>query len=486
MFYVRYPTCLLCLLIASKVVAADLSVDINDAACDDVTGNPFCSISAALSASVNADVITVNPGTYNENISFSGKFVTLKSAMGPELTEINGNGAKTVVIGPGGHIEGFKITGGVSDFGAGMEVFGAGAVIKANIFDGNVQTAGGYGAGIGGNAASATIDSNIFRFHTCDSQFLSGVVSFVNTSAPLIVNNLFINNSCRGINMTLPTSASPKVYNNTFVGNPTGIYIDRRVMTDSHEYRNNIVYNNVIGIEVNFGTESNNPVFENNLVFGNQTDYSGINDQTGLNGNLSLDPVFADPTNNDYRLLSTSPGIDAGVIQVLPFTDILSNPRVVDGDNNLSTETDIGAYEAQPPIANAGDDLVVSVLSDVSLDASSSSDADGVISSYSWSQTDGIAVNLVNADTQTPVFTAPDEATTLAFELTVTDELGYVTTDKISIQVTDLQRVSNSPGNGGGGAMGVYSMLLLFLLSVARVWRRPLNKLLGRREIKEI
>ena len=55
-----------------------------------------------------------------------------------------------------------------------------------------------------------------------------------------------------------------------------------------------------------------------NDVFDNGTDYSGIVDPTGLNGNISAAPLFVDVTddgdlsNDDWGFASGSPCIDAG------------------------------------------------------------------------------------------------------------------------------------------------------------------------------
>lgn len=49
-------------------------------------------------------------------------------------------------------------------------------------------------------------------------------------------------------------------------------------------YRNNILVDNTVGLEVVFGTEAENPVWQNNLVFGNGTDYAGILSQVGTGG----------------------------------------------------------------------------------------------------------------------------------------------------------------------------------------------------------
>lgn len=79
----------------------------------------------------------------------------------------------------------------------------------------------------------------------------------------------------------------------------------------------------------------------------------------------------------------------------------------------------------QPPTANAGAPQNVAKGAKVTLDGSSSSDSDGTIASYAWTQTAGIpVVTLANATTARPSFTAPAVATTLTFQLTVTDDMG--------------------------------------------------------------
>ena len=55
---------------------------------------------------------------------------------------------------------------------------------------------------------------------------------------------------------------------------------------------------------------------------------------------------------------------------------------------------------------------------------------------YSWQQTAGEAVELTNANTQSPSFTAPGQEQTLTFQLTVTDPYGLTATQTITILVT--------------------------------------------------
>ncbi|MCP4124218.1 MAG: hypothetical protein GY751_20930 [Bacteroidetes bacterium] len=94
------------------------------------------------------------------------------------------------------------------------------------------------------------------------------------------------------------------------------------------------------------------------------------------------------------------------------------------------------SYNNIPPTAEAGEwqetgcGIIVKLFG-------TATDADGTISSYSWKQTKGTAVNLEDSDTATPRFTSPvitvDE--TLEFTLTVTDDMGLIATDKVEIFV---------------------------------------------------
>jgi hypothetical protein len=146
--------------------------------------------------------------------------------------------------------------------------------------------------------------------------------------------------------MTLPSEAAPRVINNTIILNLVGIRVDRRIGTASQIHRNNIEVANTVGLQVDFGSEGENPVWQHNLVHANETDYSGLVDPTGTDGNLSADPQFVDVVAGDYRLEPGSPAIDAGALVLVPPTDFDGVPRSRDGNGDGVDVFDIGAFEA--------------------------------------------------------------------------------------------------------------------------------------------
>lgn len=90
------------------------------------------------------------------------------------------------------------------------------------------------------------------------------------------------------------------------------------------------------------------------------------------------------------------------------------------------------------PVARAGNDKVVHTndTAPVSLDGTASTDINGDVLSYSWSQTAGTGVSLTGANSATASFAIPEVTATetLTFSLSVSDGQ-YTTTDSVNVVV---------------------------------------------------
>jgi lysophospholipase L1-like esterase len=117
---------------------------------------------------------------------------------------------------------------------------------------------------------------------------------------------------------------------------------------------------------------------------------------------------------------------------------LLSFRLTVTDDQGASDTDDMGVLVRAvnaPPIANAGPDKFTPGQTLVTLDGTGSSDSDGSIASYTWTEIGGPTVTLNNADTATPSFTAPVSSAVLVFRLTVTDNEGASSNDEVTVNV---------------------------------------------------
>lgn len=89
------------------------------------------------------------------------------------------------------------------------------------------------------------------------------------------------------------------------------------------------------------------------------------------------------------------------------------------------------------PTASAGLDLSVAIGTSVTLDASASSDSDGTIDSYSWTQISGTAVTLNDSMSVMPTFDAPTVTvdTDLVFSVEVADNDAATASDTVTVTV---------------------------------------------------
>src|SRR4030095_14053864 len=110
------------------------------------------------------------------------------------------------------------------------------------------------------------------------------------------------------------------------------------------------------------------------------------------------------------------------------------------GQSSKAPVTVLITPKAEPPVANAGNNQTVSAGDTVTLDGSASTDSDGTITSYQWTQTSGTpTVSLSAPNAASTTFVAPQDIaanTTLAFELTVTDNSGQSSKAPVTVLIT--------------------------------------------------
>lgn len=131
---------LLSVVVLLLVVGIDVRADTFTV--DDDGPADFAAIQAAIDAAQDGDCITVEPGTYVENIDFLGKAITVQSSGGPDVTIIDGNQAGSVVTFASQEsldsiLEGFTITNGDSLSGGGVFIADAFATLIDNVIVGN-------------------------------------------------------------------------------------------------------------------------------------------------------------------------------------------------------------------------------------------------------------------------------------------------------------------------------------------------------------
>jgi hypothetical protein len=130
-------------------------------------------------------------------------------------------------------------------------------------------------------------------------------------------------------------------------------------------------------------------------------------------------------------------------------------PEVDNGGASLTFELTVSDHEGlqdseavivnvvktnHPPTAVAGGLQTVASDEIVSLDGTGSSDSDGYISGFRWTQVKGQAVFLSDPSSPNPSFSVPDSligCAVLEFELVVTDNLGLSSSDMALVNICD-------------------------------------------------
>lgn len=162
----------------------------------------FPTIQAAIAAATDGDTVLVGPGTYNEQIDFVRKNITVRSSAGRATTIIDGGGLGVVVkmdADPGETptLRGFTVRngGGSSSSDGGIDTSGGPALIEDNLITGNLAC--GEGAGITAAFSAATIRNNTIsgnRQSGCSGGVGGGGVSIRGAGTVQLLGNVIENN----------------------------------------------------------------------------------------------------------------------------------------------------------------------------------------------------------------------------------------------------------------------------------------------------
>jgi parallel beta-helix repeat protein len=272
-------------------------------------GRKYDHIRHAISDADAGDTIVVGPGVYYENISFTGKNLTLSSTNPSDPAVVAAtviNGGKLAVTFSSGEdancvLAGFTITGSET------AVYCSGA--SPTITNCRIEHNGSPGIELHNGSDPTITNCEIASNAGAGIELWAqrqGRVTIYNH--PTITNCIISTNGGHGISGGMPTIANCTIAANS----QCGISCLRPTVTDSLICHNS-AGSDIVQIESNFATVT----------------YSNVQGGWPGEDNIDADPLFADPNNGDYHLKSeagrwdpnsqtwvrddvTSPCIDAG------------------------------------------------------------------------------------------------------------------------------------------------------------------------------
>jgi hypothetical protein len=307
-----------------------------------ILGSPFVSIGGGVLIQNSSPTISGN--VIRNNVACGGGG-GIGSFFGSPL--IQGNVVR-------GNAQSNNCSGGIGGGGIGVIGFSSAQIID-NTITGNSWPGDGGGISLS-SAGTPNISGNFISGNIAGGE--GGGIFMVNHSDASITQNIITANSASqgaGLYWLVPLgNRGPLLLNNTIANNDSqqGSGVFAGGFDFETELINNIIVGKV-GQTTVFCANPNDPVppvFRFNDVLASQgSNYGGIcQDQTGINGNISTDPLFIDGTNANFRLQSNSPVIDAGdnYAPSLPATDFEGKERIVDGNTDTLSVVDMGAYEA--------------------------------------------------------------------------------------------------------------------------------------------
>ena len=288
-------------------------LDIRQSAATIAVPGTYTTIGAALAVSVAGDTVTVEAGTYVEDLTVPGG-VILQGA-GIDQTYIQGQ--ITVAGGEAGLVS-FNLVGP----GAAANTIGIDVPTGNGLEAVSMRISGWWQAvRLDAGAAPAGGIPRLDRLIVQNNGY--GIV--VQSGDAEITNNYLAYNVRSGAYTW--DNASAQIVNNTVFGNAFGgNTVDRDAaislgQNGASTVRNNIVTSNLFGVQC----DSCGVTQDYNNVWGNTTNWAG--DASQGSWDLNIDPVFVNVAGGNLRLLETSPMIDAGSTVGAPTNDFDGLPR---------------------------------------------------------------------------------------------------------------------------------------------------------------
>jgi parallel beta-helix repeat protein len=360
-------------------------------------------------------------------------------------------------------------SGGVG--GGGIAVVGA---ASAQILNNTVSNNSWYSSSGGGitlfAAGTPTIQNNIVSNNSAYSQ--GGGFYIVNQSDAAIVQNLITANTAGtggGVYWMVPSGTrGPYLINNTIYANPSsqgsGIFADG--FDSQAQIVNNIIVAATGQTAVMCGSfDSTVPVFHTNDVFSSSgVPYGGLcASQTGLNGDISADPLFVSPDAGNFHLQRGSPAIDAGTAGGTPQTDFDGVTRPLDGNGDGVSVIDMGIYEAPvldltPPVtvatANPAPGSAGWNTTDVSvtLNATDNAGGSGVQNIRYWLS--GAQTSSVVVSANPPTVSVTAEGTTTVSYAAVDVAGNQESTKTLTIKIDKTAPITTAAATPSAGAAG--------------------------------
>ena len=415
--------------------------------------NAFATIQQAITtASVGVDQIWVMEGNYNITSSIQvNKLVAIYGGFPDSLpdpqwsdrnwqtniTTVDGNSASYAthcfVVTFDATIDGFTITNGglgYSTEGGGIFNMNCNPTIRNCIFTGISEPA--YGGALGNWNSSPIIDNCTFIGNSAEeggaissrggsnatitnctfdgnSAYSSGGAIYISDSSLMINNCTFSGNSAFGGGAISSGKSSNMITNCSFWANSAeGGGAAIAIWETSDTIINCTFWGNIttLGDGDALNGQMSNVTMTNCILWNDNPGHDEIhhidaattvvnycNIQGGYSGtdNIDSDPLFVNPATGDFHLQSDSPCIDVGNNSAagIPTFDFEGDPRIVDGDNDLTATVDMGADEylpdtTPPVITLKGASTLVIVLDATYTDpgATATDDVDGDLTAF--------------------------------------------------------------------------------------------------------